>query len=223
MKIVSSDANRLEAVDKAYAQLLSGVVIAVIGLGMAGFGVVGRQNVVALVGLAVLVVGVLTLIFRKERTLIIDKGTSQLTFKLKSLVKKGNYDYAVSDVVKVEFTSSYQTTSTANNSTQGRSGIGFGANGVGMGDSSTQTTQHTQLHLVLKNGETIDIADGQRSMSSINVFGSVPNLAVGQQIATFIGVPFEQSGVASLGQAVSAVREAITGQTDAPAVVAKDE
>jgi hypothetical protein len=114
----------------------------------------------------------------------------------------------------------YQTTSTPDSGQSSRPGLSFGTGGVGMGGGSTETTQQTQLHLVLKNGETIDITDGSRSMSSFGVFGRVPNLAVGQQIAAFLGVPFEQLGAASLDQTVSTIRSAVTGLPEAPSVVA---
>ena len=133
MKITSSDTTRLEAIDKAYAQLITGITVTLVGLGMAGFAVAGRQNIVALIGLVVLVIGVLIVLFRKQRTLVVDKGTGQLSFQLKSLVKKGDYTYAISDVTKVEFTSQYETTNTASNTSQGRSGLSFGTGGVSLG------------------------------------------------------------------------------------------
>ena len=209
MKIVSSDASRIVAVDKAYAQLFAAIVMIIIGITVGGISLAVSQLIGSLVALAVFVGGVLFLVFRMQRTLIIDKTAGQVTFSLKSVVKKGDYQYAIGDVSKVEFTTQYVTTATGNSGPTNRPGISFGTMGAGSIGGSTETTQRTQLHLVLKTGEIIDLADGQRSMSNMGVFSSVPNLSVGQTIAQFIGVPFEQAGPASLDQTVSAIRDAI--------------
>jgi hypothetical protein len=195
MKIVSQDTNVLVAVDKAYNALATGVIVVVAGAGLTAAGVGARQPVLTVIGVVLLVIGAAMVAFRKVRTLTINKGADQVIFDLKSLVKKGARQCAVSDVVKVEFTTSYHTTTTQTNTGQARSGISLGSGGIG-GGGTTQTMQQTQVHLLLKDGTIIDLADGQRSMSTLGVFGKVPNLEVAQAIAAFLQVPFEQQGPA---------------------------
>jgi len=213
VKISSQDANKLVAVDKATGTLIAGVVMGVAGLAMLVSGLMPGKSILVIIGGILVVVAVIMLIFRKERTLVVDKTAGQLTFDQKSVIKKANYAYPVTDVVKIEFTSEFQTTTAGETH---RSGVSVS----GAGGSDTQTTQHTQLHVVLKDGTVLNIADGQRQMSVMAVLSKVPNMAVGQQIASFLGVPFEQQGPASVGDVIGQVRDAITGAgTAAPSVV----
>ncbi len=218
MKIVSQDANILVAADNQYATLATGMVLGVVGLGVLGAGIAGGQAVLKVIGGVLVAIGGLMIVTLKQRTLTVDKGTGLVTFDLKSFFNRAAHQYPIGDVVKVEFTTSIQTTSTPTTG-QSQPGISFGTGGIGMRGGNTQTTQQTQVHLMLKDGTVIDLADGQRSMSSMSVFSKVPNLEVAQQIAAFIGVPFEQQGAATLDQMASQVRNAVMGQTEPPSVV----
>lgn len=188
MKIISQDASSLLAQDKAIGQFIGAIVTSLVGVGMSISGFTGGNAGIGWVGLAVVAAGVLFLITSKQRTLSVDKTSGQLNFSVKSLISKANRSYAISDVAKLEFSTELQTSTTSAGSGRSNTGLSLG------GNRNSTTTQHTQLHLMLKNGEVISLADGQRSMSSLGVFSKIPNLEVGLQIAAFLGVPFKELG-----------------------------
>jgi hypothetical protein len=203
MKVLSQDANELVAVDKEIVSLIVGPLFIVIGLGIG----IGVHQAVALVFAAVFaLVGVVVVLLRKVRTIDINKGTGQLTVTVKSILKTVSKPYPVTDIQKVQFLSEYRTN------------FNPGTNGT---EGGTSTSQTTKVLLITKSGDTIDLADGQRSMSSFGVFGHAPNQETGQQIATFLSVPFEQVGPPSLGQVANTIVDAFKGNTGAPSVVAE--
>jgi hypothetical protein len=216
MKIISSDTNTLIAEDKAISQMLAAVIITLVGLGLMVAGLVARQLVLGLVGLVVFALGAIFVVTTKQRRLTIDKATGQITFRVKGITGSSEHPYAISDVAKLQLVSEVQTTATNN---------GPASPGLSFDNSnrSTTTSQQTHLQLVLKNGESIDLADGSRNLSSMAIFSKVPNQGVGKQIADFLGVAFEQVGAGTIDQAVTAVRDAITGQNAAPSVVAASQ
>lgn len=210
MKIITEDQNQLVATDKAIGALVMGVVFVLVGIAIAVTSLGSHSMPGTLIGLAFAAVGALIVVFHKTRTLTVDKASSQITVTLKGLVGSGQRSYPLGEVVKMQLVTSYQTVSTGGPRT---SGISIG------GAGNTETEQKTRLLLVLKDGTTIDLADGQRSMQSFGIFGSVPNQAAGQRIAAYLGVPFESVGDQSLGQVIGAVENAIKGQAQAPSVV----
>jgi len=199
MKIVSEDAGELVASDRDVKGLIFGVVFVLIGVGIIA-GV--HQLVGVLIGAALALAGAAAVLFRKVRTLSVNKGTGQVTFTMKSLIKHATKTFAVADIAKVQFTEQYSTS--------------FNTAGQGGGSS---TSQLTKVLLVAKNGEEIDLADGQRSMQSFGIFGKAPNQATGQKVADFLGVPFEQIGPPSIGQVTNSIVGAFKGPQQAPSVV----
>lgn len=207
MKIVSSDPARLVAVDKAYGNLVVGLIMAIVSIFLF---VVGFRQTGALLGGAVFLgVAVLLMLTRKVRTLTADKAQSQAVFSAKSLLGSHDYPYAFSDIVKVQLVSAIETQVV--NTVPQRSGVTFGQTG------NTETDQVTQLSLVLKNGTMVNLANGRRQMFVTSLFSSVPDQGVGKQIADFIGVPFELAGPGTVGQTMTP-----TVNNAAPSVVPAD-
>jgi hypothetical protein len=215
VKIVTESADQLVASDKEIGQLIAAPVVVVVGLLVVLLGLTNHVVVGDVIGLVLLLAGALMILTRKVRTLTVDRASGSVHFSLKSITKKGSYDYKVQDIAKIQLLSQYQTTNTNSPSQNSGTGISFGTGGA-MGMGNTQTQQTTKLVLVLKDGTSIDIADGSRSMSTMGVFSSVPNQGVGQKIAQFMGVPFENVGPESLGQAVSEIAGAIRGGSQPP-------
>jgi hypothetical protein len=196
VKIVTSDQNQLVATDKATSGLIIGFILVLLGIGIAVAFFAGK-SLGGLIGLALIAFGVLAIVSHKARTLTIDKGAGSMTLNVKSIFGSKDYPYATADALKIQLVQSVSQEY-------------VGGGGPGMAGRE-QTEEKTQLLLVLKNGTTIDLADAQRNMSSFGIFGKVPNQGVGQQIATFLGVPFETAGPPTLGQVVQGVQTMLKG------------
>ena len=189
MKITFSDATTLQAKDNATGGLIAAIVF--IGLGIALL-VTGLATATLpwWIGLVVTLLGALTLFTWKTVTLSLSRQTGSGSIAIKSIIKNSLVNFDLSAVQKVQLTSQYRTD---------------------RGSNGEQTQQLvTQLLLFLANGQVIELANGSSSMSmGIMGIGQVPNKEVGQSIATFLQVPFEENGAMGIQQAVSTVLETV--------------
>jgi hypothetical protein len=198
VKIVSQDQDHLVAHEDALLSYIFGAIFAAAGLVVGAVILVSAHQISgALFAVIPLIIGVLLIVAAKARTLTIDKSAGQMTLNVKSIFGSKDYPYATADVTKIQLITSFQQEYVGGG---GRGSVGH-----------EETEEKTSLLLVLKDGTTIDLADAQRGVSSFGVFGKVPNQGIGQQIATFLGVPFETAGPTSLGQVVQGVESMIKG------------
>ncbi len=207
MKITTTTDTRLTAIDHGYSQLIVAPVMAVIGIILIFAGVGSHTTAAYIFGGIFILIGAALVLTRKSRTLVIDKGAGTLVLTAKGVTGGNTYNCNLQDIVKLQLVSEYQTQYTQSNN--GAGGINFGTGGVGVGNTSTQQT--TQLLVVQRDGTMMEVASGSRSMSTIATLSKVPNQEVGEQIASFVGVPFEVVGpnIPTLGSVVSEVQNAI--------------
>lgn len=218
MRITAESATQMTATDKQTSQLIMAPVVGLIGVVLAIVGFTGHVIVAGIIGLVFILIGVAMLLTRKQRTIMIDKSAGTLIVDVKSITKKSHLDYKLADVAKVQLLTQYRTSrvNDPNNTTTG-AGLSFGTGNTTQ-FGNTQTTQTTQLIVLLHDGTSIDIADGSRSMSTMSIVSKVPNQETGQRLATFMGVQFEEVGPPTLGQGISAITHALRGESQAPSV-----
>ncbi len=225
MKVITETTTVFSAIDKKYSLLLFVGAAILIGAVMGLIGGTAQPTIYLTGGLFVLI-GIGTVLFRQQKTITIDKNLNEITIASKSLIKKSRLVYDVSSVIKLQLTSSYRTQHSTqsfnnNNSNMANRGLRIGTGGIGMG-GTTSTQQITQLALLLRDGTSILIVTGQRSMRALGMISRVPNQDIGQRMADFIGVPFEIVGQESLGQTiadtVSAMRSNPQSFTPTPTV-----
>ncbi len=220
MKIVSESPTVLVAKDSALGALFAAPMVALIGLLIIGVGISQKSFPAIIFGVLFFLVSVLLVVTRKARTLTIDKDAGTVILNVASMRKKQDLRYQVTDVVKMQLTSEYHT-QYANNNAGGMPGSGINIGVAGLGSSNTNTTQQTQLLIQMRDGTSIDIADGSRSMGAMSMISKVPNQEIGEHIAAFLGVQFEVVGpnMPTLGSVVAGVQGMIHHNDAAPSVV----
>jgi hypothetical protein len=172
MRIIKQDENHMELADKQLGSLIMAPIVVVIGLVI----LVVMPGNGRILGGIVVAIGVITLLMRKARSLVVDKSSGQGTFILKSILKNANMPFALGDVAKIELLQGIERVQTNNR---------------------TEVRETTSLTLVMKSGDTIDLADGSRKMG-FNLFGHRANQVVGEKLAAFMGVPFDVAGGGAL-------------------------
>ncbi|MFM2330824.1 MAG: hypothetical protein RLZZ26_331 [Candidatus Parcubacteria bacterium] len=184
-------------VDKGLvSSVLIGAVFVVVG-GVLLF-LAGSQTIALIVGGLFIVAGIVVVLKASSINITIDKSQGQILFQKNGLVKHEVRTYAIADAVRVELRNQYQTSTTT---MQGR--------------TYSQPTIVWQSVLILKDGTELPLenlqAPGQTNVGVAGVGfsviggGEAKEVVVGQQIAAFLGVPFQEIGApgAALGGGVA--------------------
>ena len=133
-----------------------------------------------LFGLLCIAIGALVYVFRKVLTLRLDKETGKASLITQSIIKNSASETEISQIVSVRlFTQSRLEQSRDD-----------------QGNLTTQNERETSLLLLLKNEQTVDLSDTYQTNRPLLFAGSAttqPNQSIGQAIATFLGVPFENA------------------------------
>lgn len=214
MKIVEDSPSRLVLKESALKQYAIGALFAVIGVGV---GIGGSQApkdgiVLVLFGAVFAVAGIVAIIFSKSDTVTVDKSSRQIIIIFKSLKNKNGQSQTVSfdDVSNIQLFQQYKQQFVNNGMNNGGSGLSFGSGGVGSGNMQTELQMN--LALQLKNGTMITIANEQRQAGLNLGISSNSLIDKGQKLAAAIGVPFQQQGTETVGQAFHEIKQAISGQ-----------
>ncbi|HTA65271.1 MAG TPA: hypothetical protein VK753_07195 [Xanthomonadaceae bacterium] len=158
-----------------------GAILVVVGIAAAGYGLIGHNQTVTMVGAGVTVLGALIVISARSTHLVLDKaGPSSLSSKT-IFSKTTTQSFVLSDVTTVllEARESSETTKNAD------------------GTTSDQTRITSNLFLVTKTAQRIPVGTATKIMNIGGLVGSLittlPLKEEADQIAAFIGVTVQAS------------------------------
>jgi len=208
MKITTETTDQFVAVEKSYTNLLLGPLFIILAVLIFIFNKqINQPTLVYVVGGVFVVVGIVTILFRKVVTLAMDKASKTVNITMKRLIGGSNKSVPFSDVNRVEVVTAIVRNMTNDNN----SGLSFG------NTNSSGVKQVAHLIMYFNDGTTIDLSDKQKSLiNSFSFSNKIPNTDLGQRIAAFIGVPFAQEGQATGQQMIGGVIDAIKNAGDEP-------
>jgi hypothetical protein len=190
MKITNQTQSQMVLKDGNIIGLVVGVLL-IIGGGYYAYHIystAGISNIVW-VSLAVLVIGLIILLTSSTITVSIDKTQNQIFFQKKRLLGTKSQTFNIQDVLRVELRKSYRM----------QPGTGS-ANGV---TSMPTETLAYQSVIVLKDGSELPLENIKNSGSTsiggaVLMGGTGKELSMSNQVANFLGVPFQEVGPGSV-------------------------
>lgn len=181
MKIVNQTAGELELKEGNAGGIASGVIIA---LGGVGLGFYSHFFVSATLwgAIAFFVVGVAIVFMSSAITVDINKTSGKIIYQTKRLVGGKTATYPIANVLQIETRKSWRTE---------------GGNRSGQTISAPRQVLVFQSVIVFKDGQELPL-DHQNSSSGMSIGpavmmgGSGSEVAIANQVATFLGVPFQE-------------------------------
>lgn len=197
MKIIQETPTMLSAKQSSYGNIILGIILIIVFTGLLFFPVQGRQNNLmwkSICGVFALA-GVLAIVVAKSLSLIIDKTQNKMSLTSSGIFGKKAQEFALDQIAKV--TIQERTSYTTNN-------------------QGTQANENYILVFYLKNGEGYPVQLNSL-FSSISVnglpigtfFARNTIIHLGNKIAAFIGVPFEDQRPPTLTGIISSVTSGI--------------
>jgi len=190
MKVVRSDATTFEAKQGKASSIVIAVFLVLAGGGVLALEILqpagtAKQNawVGVVVGLVFVIVGVLAFLFSRSIHLLADRNTQTVNLTFRSVLRGKAVNCSFADVARVSETSTV----------------------------ATEGNNQQVIQLLLKDGSAL-VIPATRSSFSINgiPLGMFARHAdIGQQLATFMNVPFEPLGFGSVAGIQNSVVEAI--------------
>lgn len=200
MKVTQETATLLQVENKQLLSLILSPILILAGAAGSYYLYTTPTNTIPWwVGLCVTAFGLLVLLFNRSLTLTIDKAANKIVLTSKTLFGQTTTTHEISEVEKIQLISQYQQT-------QVQSGQG----------TQSQTNLQTSLFLVLHSGQRTLLFNGTAPNIGNGTVGmslTTPGQAVGQKMATFLAVPFEETGGNSLQQAGTVIHQVIGGST----------
>jgi Tfp pilus assembly PilM family ATPase len=181
MKITSQSADELVLTEGSTSGMVVGAVLIVAGVLAAIF--LRQSNSIALwIGLALVVVGIVVILFSSSISLVMNKTRGQVAYSKKRLVGGQNSTYPISDIFRIETRKQWQLQNTGQSGNQG---------------GAPQQVLVAQSVMVFKDGRELAL-DHQKTSSSTSVGGVTlmggqgAETAIAAQVANFLGVPFQE-------------------------------
>jgi hypothetical protein len=195
MKIISQSTDELVLKDGSASGITVGAVLVVAGV-LVGYFLRASSPLVIWIALAIVVIGIATILFSSSITVVVNKGTGKLFYQKKRMVGWSDTTYAIADILRIETRRQWRTQNTAP-----------------AGDSNVATPQEVlvaQSVIVFKDGREVPL-DHQKTSSSTSV-GSVvlmggqgAEVALALKVANFMGVPFQELSPPNMGMGINIV------------------
>jgi hypothetical protein len=189
MKIVSQSADELVLNEGSTSGIVVGVVLVIAGALVAYF-VRQSQPMALWIGLAIMIVGILVVLFSSSITVSANRKSGSILYRKKRLIGGQNSEYSIGDVFRIETRKQWQMNNSQAQQNQG---------GV-----QEQPTLVAQSVIVFKDGRELAL-DHQKNSSSMSA-GSVvlmdgqgAETAIAAQVASFLNVPFQEIGPPNMG------------------------
>jgi Tfp pilus assembly PilM family ATPase len=195
MKVINQSADELVLKDGSASGIIVGAVFVVAGA-LAGYFLRASSPLVIWIALAVVILGIATILFSSSITVVANKATGKLLYQKKRMVGGSDTTYAIADILRIETRRQWRTQNT-----------------TPAGDSNVATPQEVlvaQSVIVFKDGREVPL-DHQKTSSSTSV-GSVvlmggqgAEVALANKVANFIGVPFQEISPPNMGMGINIV------------------
>jgi hypothetical protein len=192
MKIINQTTDELMLKEGNASGIIFGIIFILAGIAL-GFYSHFTVSPALWVALGLLVVGIVTIFISSSITVDFSKTSGQITYQTKRLVGGKTTTYAIADVLRVETRKSWrmeQGTRTGNTISAPRQVLVF------------------QSVMVFKDGQELPL-DHQNNSSGMSIGGAVmmggsgKEVAIANQVATFLGVPFQEIAPPSSGMGIN--------------------
>jgi uncharacterized membrane protein YeiB len=193
MKIASQSQDEMVLQEGSTQGLIVGGVFVIAGP-LAWYFLRESNPVVVWIALALVVIGIVIILFASSITVTANKTSGKLSYQKKRLVGAQNYTYSLGDVFRIETRKQWrmQNASQAGN----------------QGGSQQQPVLVAQSVIVFKDGKELAL-DHQKTSSTTQIGGAVlmsgqaGESAMAAQIAKFLNVPFEEVAPPNMGGGVN--------------------
>jgi hypothetical protein len=183
MKITNQTADALALKEGDATGVMMGIVLVLVGVGLGVYTrfVVGTPLWFAL---GLFVVGLVVVFMSSSITVDINKTSGQIVYQTKRIIGGKSATFAIGDVLRVETRKSWRTESS---NTGGNRGI-----------SVPREVLFSQSVIVFKDGQELALDRAKSSSSGMSIgpgvmmSGSGKEVAIANQVATFMGVPFQE-------------------------------
>jgi hypothetical protein len=186
MKIISQTKDELVLKEGSASGIIGGIIFVLAGAGF-GFYIFPSHSPMIWLAVAFVVVGVGLILFASSITVDINKTSGQLSYQKKRLVGGSSTTYAIADVFRIETRKQWQMQNAPPNQ----------ANQGNPGAPMQRPVLVAQSVIVFKNGQEVPL-DHQKTASTMSVGSAVlmsgqgAESAIANQVATFMGVPFQE-------------------------------
>jgi hypothetical protein len=181
MKITNQTADELMLKEGDAKSIVIGIILILAGVGI-GFYIHFAVSNPLWVALGLLVVGLVVTFMSSSIGVAISKTNGQIMYQTKRLIGGKTAMYSIGDVLRIETRKSWQM---ENNNSGGRGG------------SMPRQVLVSQSVIVFKDGQELPL-DHQKSSSGMTIgpavmmAGSGKEVAIANQVAAFLGVPFQE-------------------------------
>lgn len=178
MKIISQSTDELVLKEGDASGIVFGIIAAVIGAVVA-VRVSPQTLVTLLIGIGFVIVGLGMVFWASSISVDVNKTNGQLSYKKKRLIGGSSATYAIADILRVETRREWRM------------------EGGGGQRSMPHQVLVSQSVIVFKDGQELplDHQKGESSMSigpAVLMGGQGKEMAIANQVATFMGVPFQE-------------------------------
>jgi hypothetical protein len=187
MKIINQTENELVLKDGSASNIVFGIVFLLIGLAI-GYSGYNSGSKAVWVGVALFVIGLLIALLSSTIGIDFNKASGQFTYRKKNLIGGKTTTYNFTDVFRVETRKQWQTENTSR---------GAGNTRISM----PREVLVSQSVIVFKDGRELPV-DHQKKNSqgmsgiigsaSVLMGGQSKEISIANQVATFLGVPFQE-------------------------------
>jgi hypothetical protein len=181
MKIINQTTDELNLKEGDAKGVVFGIVFVLAGIGI-GFYSHFTVSPTLWVGLGLLVVGIVTIFISSSITVDISKTNGQIIYQTKRLIGGKTTTYPIADVLRIETRKSWKMEQGAR---------------TGNTISAPRQVLVFQSVMVFKDGQELPL-DHQNNSSGMSIGGAVmmggsgKEVAIANQVATFLGVPFQE-------------------------------
>lgn len=192
MKITNQTTDELVLKEGDAKGIMVGIVLVIVGIGVAFYSQFS-PSIALWVAIAVFIIGLAFIFLSSSITVDANKTSGQIVYQTKRLIGGSTATYAVADVLRIETRKSWRIEN--NNVSSGR------------GVSMPRQVLVSQSVIVFKDGQELPL-DHQNSSSGISIGpavmmgGSGKEVAIANQVATFLGVPFQEIAPPSGGMGI---------------------
>ncbi len=188
MKITSQSTNEL-VISESNAPGIAIGVIFIIGGAILGYYLRSSNPATAWIALAMIIIGFAVIFIGSSITIDANKTSDQLSCQKKRLIGGSTAAYAIADILRIETRKQWRMENTAAPGNRGA--------------SMPRQVLISQSVIVFKNGQELPIDHQKSSSTSIGpaviMEGQGTEIAIANQLANFLGVPFQEIAPPSMG------------------------